>query len=310
MARMNEVADRFLAHLESRGYSPRTLELYRWSLGRFQRFLDEKGIESLGEVTPALLSEYQTRTVMEEGRDGRVLTAGTRLHLLTHVRQLFRYLVRHGQLLVNVTETIALPRTVKSPPKHVLNPREMRRLLLAPDVTDVLGLRDRAILEVLYATGIRVSELTQLDLPDIDLEALELHVRQGKGGRSRSVPAGGPACLWVGRYLKESRSRLEAKPTERALFLSCRGLRMDRANLARIVRTLGQKAKISFKVTPHGLRHAFATHLIQRQASLRHVQEMLGHQKIASTQIYTHLDLTDLKATHDRCHPRGRRDPS
>jgi integrase/recombinase XerD len=184
----------------------------------------------------------------------------------------------------------------------------VRQLLLAPDVTEVLGLRDRTILEVLYSTGIRISELIALDIPDIDLEAQELHVQRGKGGKRRSIPTGGPACLWVARYLETSRPQLQEKATERALFLSWRGQRMDRSNLARIVRALGKKAGIPFKVTPHGLRHAFATHLIQRRASLRHVQEMLGHAKIGSTQIYTHLDLSDLKETHGRCHPRGRRD--
>lgn len=307
MARMSEAVARFLQELEARGYSPRTLEHYRWSLGRFLEFLEGRGIHSFNEATRQTLTEYQTRTLLEKTREGRPLTAGTRLHLLGQLRQFFRYLVRHGHLLMNPAETLALPRTVKSPPKFVLTLPQVRRALLAPDVTNVLGLRDRAMLEVLYAAGIRVSELLALDVPDIDLEAQELHVHRGKGGKARSVPVGAPACLWVSRYLETSRPQLQEKASQKALFLSCRGQRMDRANIARIVRTLGRKAKIPFKVTPHALRHAFATHLVQRQASLRHVQEMLGHEKISSTQVYTHLDLSDLKDTHGRCHPRGTR---
>lgn len=308
MPPMSEAVVSFLRDLEARGFSSRTVDQYRWSLGRFLRFLQEKKITSLTDVTRQVLSEYQTRTVIEGTRGGRPLTAGTRLHLLGKIRQLFRYLVRHGHLLINPAEALALPRTVQSPPHHVLTLPQVQRLLLVPDVTKVLGLRDRVILEVLYATGIRVSELIGLDIADIDLEAQELHVQRGKGGKRRSVPTGAPACLWVARYLETSRPQLLEKPTEPALFLSWRGQRMDRSNLARNVRAMGKKAGIPFKVTPHGLRHAFATHLIQRQASLRHVQEMLGHAKIGSTQIYTHLDLSDLKETHGRCHPRGRRD--
>lgn len=309
---MHEWMVHFLNDLEARGYSPRTREQYRWALGRFQQFLDEKEITTFSEVTRAMLAEYQTQTVLESHRRRGTgpLTAGTRLHLLTQVRQFFRYLVRHGQLLLNPAETLALPRTVRSPPRHVMTLLQVKRLLLAPDVTEVLGLRDRAMLEVLYAGGLRASELTQLDLGDIDLEAHELHIIRGKGGKARSVPVGAPACLWVGRYLERSRPELVTHAVERGLFLSWRGQRLNRSLLSRIVRKLGQKAHIPFKVTPHGLRHAFATHLLRGRASLRHVQEMLGHAKIDSTQIYTHLDLSDLKETHGRCHPRGRRDRS
>lgn len=305
---MSDVADSFLRDLEARGYSGRTLDHYRWSLSRFFKFINEEEIDSLHEVTRQVLSQYQTQMMVERTRDGRPLTAGTRLHLLGQIRQFFRYLVRHGHLLMNPAEALALPRTIQSPPRHVLTLAQVRRLLLAPDVTEVLGLRDRTILEVLYSTGIRISELIALDIPDIDPEAQELHVQRGKGGKRRSIPTGKPACLWVARYLETSRPQLQEKAAVKALFLSWRGQRMDRSNLARIVRALGKKAGIPFKVTPHGLRHAFATHLIQRRASLRHVQEMLGHAKIGSTQIYTHLDLSDLKETHGRCHPRGRRD--
>jgi len=210
-------------------------------------------------------------------------------------------------VLVNPAEGLTSPRTVKSPPRHVLTVRQVHRLLLAPDVTDTLGLRDRAMLEVFYATGVRVSELIGLNTADVDLESDELHVRRGKGGKSRSVPMGKDASLWIGKYLERSRPDLLLKASEKALFISCRGRRFDRANLARIVRTYGKQARISWRVTPHIMRHSFATHLIKGHASLRHVQEMLGHASLNSTQVYTHLDITDLKATHQRCHPRGRR---
>lgn len=298
---------RFLKHLEARGHTPRTLETYSWILGRFRRFLDEQDLETLEEVNPQVLAEYQTKILIKGRLDGGPLTGGSQSLLIGRLGLFFRYLVKQGHLLVNPAENLVVPRASRPPPRRVLTVHQVKRLLLVPDVTDLLGLRDRAILEVLYSTGIRVSELKDLDTADISLTEGELRIRRGKGRRGRLIPVGEAACLWVGRYLEASRPELLVKRSQRALFLSRWGKRLERSCLTRIVRTYAKEAKIPFRVTPHVVRHTFATHLLKGKASIRHVQEMLGHTTLTSTQIYTRLEISDLKATHRACHPRGQR---
>ena len=304
--RLDWLVEGFFKEVEFvRAYTPRTVENYRWSLGLFLQFLEAQGVDGIDEVTPTVLAAYQTELVVKGGRQGQPLVAGARSHLISHVRQFFGYLVRQGHLLTNPAASMVIPKDRRKPPKRILNVAAMRRLLLAADVTSSLGLRDRAILELFYASGIRVTELIGLEDLDIDLVAQELLVRHGKGGRSRVVPVGEDACRWIRRYLDEGRPQLSAAVKERTMFLSYRGNRLTRAIVSKMVRTHAKTARIEFTVTPHSIRHTFASHLIQAGASLRHVQEMLGHQSLNSTQIYTQLDITDLKKTHRACHPRS-----
>lgn len=304
---LGTVVARFLADLRGRGYSPRTIDEYRHSLARLLEHLADHGIDEASEVTSASLVAYQARLAAEGGRNGRPLTLGAQANLIGHVRTLFKSLVRTGQLLTDPAGELEMPRCVRRIPDRVLDLPSMKQLLLAPDVRTARGLRDRGMLELLYSTGLRVSELIGLGVHEIDLAEGELLVRRGKGGKARRVPVGEAAAMWVGRYLKDARPQLAVRRGESALFISKRGRRLDRANVARIVRTHAKAAGIKMRVTPHTIRHTCATHMLRGKASLRHVQELLGHKRLETTQLYTKVDISDLKEVHRRCHPRGRK---
>lgn len=296
----------FYVDRKAAGYSPRTLESYRTHLGELRAFLDERQIGRVADITAQDLVAYQNRILLARGREGEPLSLSAQLHYLTTAKALFRYLVRTGVVLIDPTQHLELPRVQNRPPALVLDEAAIRRLLVAPNVRTVFGVRDRAMLELLYSTGIRVSELIGLNTFDIDRVQGELAVRRGKGGKGRRIPAGTLACEWVGQYLETARPQLVRRPSEAALFVSQWGRRLDRANVERLVRTYARAAKLSGRVTPHVIRHSFATHMLRGGANLRHVQEMLGHSKLSTTQIYTHVEISDLKAVHRRCHPRGR----
>jgi integrase/recombinase XerD len=303
---LGPLVTRFLADLKGRGYSPRTIEEYRHALARLLEHLADHGIEKASEVTSASLVAYQARLAAQGGLHGRPLTQGAQANVIGQIRTLFKFLVRTGQLLTNPASELEMPRCVRRVPDRVLDLSSMKRLLLVPDVRTARGLRDRGMLELLYSTGLRVSELIGLDVFEIDLAEGELLVRRGKGGKNRRVPVGEAAVIWVGRYLKDARPQLAVRRGEPALFLSKRGRRLDRANVAKIVRTHAKAAGIEKRVTPHTMRHTFATHMLRGKASLRHLQELLGHLRLETTQVYTKVDISDLKEVHRRCHPRGR----
>lgn len=300
------LAEQFLKEAAAQGYSRRTVETYRSTFRRFLVFLDAEGIETVDDVTHQTLARYQSQLVSARGPKGRPLSLGRQAQLVAELKVFFRSLVRKGHLLVDPTSRLDLPRIPRRPPAVVLNLASMKRLLLAPAVSTPLGVRDRAILELLYSTGLRVSELSGLDVYDVDLAAGELLVRRGKGGRSRQLPVGEAARQWVGRYLNDVRPKLTRRAAEVALFLTWRGRRIHRRDVCFMVHRYARAVGLSDRVTPHTVRHSFATHMLQGKASLRHLQEMLGHVKLTTTQIYTRVDITDLKAVHRRCHPRGR----
>jgi len=299
-------AEEFLNHLRVRGAARRTIEGYRYDLRGFFVFLDEKGIRRLHQVTSQTLLTYHNRLLTRGGPGGKRLTVPSLANHIVHLRNFFRFLSRHHELLINPADDLAVPRCPPRPPTDVPDLNMMKRLLLVPNVRTAKGIRDRAMLELLYSSGLRVSELTGLDLGDVDLEAGELRVRRGKGGKDRVVPVGRAACLWVGRYLRAARPTLNRSAGELALFLSQNGGRWSRRRIAQLMRELVRKAGLKGRITAHTLRHAFATHMLRGKASLRHLQEMLGHVKLSTTQIYTKVDISDLKEVHRRCHPRGR----
>jgi integrase/recombinase XerD len=190
-------------------------------------------------------------------------------------------------------------------PKAVLSVRQMRQLLSSPDTETMLGIRDRALMETLYSTGIRVGELEQVFVPDVDFTAQTLHIRHGKGRRERMVPLGETATLWVKRYLNEARPKLaKGKEYERALFLVQRGRPLMQTQIREILRMYQRRCCLKKSVTPHMLRHACATHLLKAGADIRLIQELLGHARLDTTTIYTRVVPVDLKAMHSRFHPR------
>jgi integrase/recombinase XerD len=219
------------------------------------------------------------------------------------VRGLYRFAVREGRLDVDPMENLKAPRAFKALPRF-LSPAQVDAVLRAPDVATPLGIRDRAILEVFYATGLRLSELINLRASDID-SRMGLVTLFGKGRKERLVPLGEEAQRWVQRYLAEARPRLTRRREDQVLFLSNRGRRFSRMGLWGLVRRHAVTAGVQSVLTPHVLRHSFATHLLERGADLRALQAMLGHADISTTQIYTHVTRERLRKVYDQYHPRA-----
>ena len=233
----------------------------------------------------------------------RGLSSRSASRALSAVRGFYRFATAHLEFAGDPTDDLSNPKSGFALPK-TLTEKEVESLLAAPDVALPFGLRDRAMLELLYASGLRVSELVQLPRDAVDLEAGILRV-SGKGGRERLVPFGASAGDWVRRYLREGRPALDRKGRAE-LFLSARGTGMTRQRFWQLIEGYGRKAGIRRKLAPHAVRHAFATHLLDRGADLRALQMMLGHADISTTQIYTRVSTGRLRSVYDRYHPRAR----
>lgn len=271
----------------------------------FLDWLPGKGIELL-DVQAKDLHAYQTHLYAFRRTNGRPYAAayqGTRLVVLKH---LFRFLHRRSYLLHDPGADIELPRLEKRLPRTILTPAEVRKLVEEPDTKTPRGLRDRAMLETLYGTGIRVTELCNLTPYDVDTEERVLRVILGKGRKDRNVPLTRAAAEAIDVYLAKGRPKLVGAHKLRFLFLQDRGGKMDRATASRIVHGRAVDAGLKKHVTPHTLRHTVATHLLKGRADIRHIQALLGHASLGTTQRYTRVEVSDLKAVIDRAHPRGR----
>lgn len=309
---IEHLIDGYLEQRRALNWSPRTIESYHSHLKVFISFLAaETDAEELNAVTPALLRRYQTYLYHWTDSQGRGRTLATQGARLSALCSFLRDLVRAEVLAHDPSSTLAFPKRRQTLPRAILTKREMARLLAAPDVTTPLGCRDRAVLEVLYATGMRNAELRGLEVSDVDLVYGVAQVRHGKGGKGRIVPLGRAAAAAVRDYLASARPLLLAARgpeavAESTLFLSRTGRPLQALGLIEPLRRHARRARLRKPVTPHTLRHCCATHMLQGRADLRHIQALLGHGSIATTQIYTRVEVTDLKAVHRRCHPRER----
>jgi integrase/recombinase XerD len=283
-----------------RGLSDRTVSAYRRDLKRWAAFMDARGIAGPGAVTPGDLRGW-VFGLKEAG-----LAATSIRRAQSAVRTYYGFLLAEGVVEADPTERLESPRLGRRLPDF-LTRDETDRLLESPNPDDPLHWRDRAILELLYATGMRVSELSDLPLSSLDLDEGFLTVF-GKGAKERLVPVGEPALRALGRYLRETRPGLEAGrgKSKGRVFLNRRGTPLSRVAVWRIVKEAARRAGIRRKVSPHTLRHTFATHLLEGGADLAAVQELLGHADISTTQIYTHVDREYLRDVHRRYHPRAR----
>lgn len=282
-----------------RGLSPRTLEAYGRDTERLEGFLAVRGIVSPEDVDAVDVREF-TYHLRDQG-----LAASSIRRALSAVRTYFGFLLAEGLVQADPTEQVEPPKTWQRLP-NVLSRDEVERLLEAPDPSHRLYWRDRAILEFAYASGVRVGELTGLKLRDLDLDGGFATV-YGKGSKERLVPVGGAAVRAIRTYVRELRPRLESGGGrgEGALFLNARGGTLTRMGVWKILRKHVERAGIEGKVSPHTLRHTFATHLLEGGADLAAVQEMLGHADISTTQLYTHVDRDYLRDVHRRYHPRA-----
>lgn len=280
-----------------RGLSDRTLSAYGRDLRRLFAFLDGLGRLGPEEVTPEDLRQYVFSL-----KDGDVAPASIRRGL-SSIHSYFGFLVEEGILEADPSERLEAPRAWRRLP-GVLSVAEVERLLEAPNPDARLYWRDRSILEVLYATGMRVSELVGWKLGDLDLEE-GICIVFGKGAKERMVPLGAPARRALRRYLGEVRPQLERGRGQGRVFLNHRGRPLSRVAIWNLVKECAERAGVRQKVSPHTLRHSFATHLLEGGADLAAVQELLGHVDISTTQIYTHIDREYLREIHRTYHPRG-----
>ena len=294
---------KFAQHLSAQGFGELSIPDYARNVGLFLEYLRSIGVEQLTDVDRKVMADYQQEVSLETHR-GKILSHSTQRKRLTCVRQFFQYLLKEDAVLLDPSSDMEFPRLNDQLPRDILTRREIGELLSQADPESTLGLRDRAMLEVLYSTGIRVSELAGLTVADVDLSNAELKVR-GKGKKERIVPLGEVVKDYLERYLAHCRSVL-AGTAQRSLFVSNRGRRFHYTNISFIVRNYGKSAGITKRVSPHGLRHTCATHLLQGRADIRQIQKILGHASIATTQRYTRVEIADLKKVLRRCHPRER----
>ena len=289
--------DRFLdAVWMERGLSPNTLAAYRADLTALERWLEEREHSLLTAQRGDLLAFMASR--VQAGARPR-----STARQLSSFRRFYRYFVRDGQLREDPTAQIAMPKVGRSLPRS-LTEEEVEALLAAPAVSDPLGHRDRTMLEVLYATGLRVSELVNLKLNQVNLNQGVLRI-VGKGNRERLIPLGEEAVQWVQQFLQGPRVEILLERQTDFLFPTRRGDRMTRQAFWHIIKRYARKAGVSKDLSPHTLRHAFATHLLNHGADLRVVQMLLGHSDLSTTQIYTHVARERLKDMHSQHHPRG-----
>jgi integrase/recombinase XerD len=295
---MDQWLDQFLHYLiVEKGLSKNTIEAYGHGLNRFLEHLKEKGVHEILNV-----GKFDVRAfLLTLKRKG--LSTKTIARNLIAIRTFFRFLVQEGILGTNPVEEIESPKIAKTLPE-ILTLKEVEQLLEQPNLQGPLGIRDRAMLEVLYATGMRVSELTQLPINQVNLEGGYVLIF-GKGSRERIVPLGSESMKWLTLYLKTVRGRLTKGKENRFLFISRWGRGMSRQRFWKSLKEYGRRAGIRKRITPHLFRHSFASHLLERGADLRSVQMMLGHVDISTTQIYTHVSGERLKKIHQRYHPRG-----
>ena len=293
---MREQIDGFLTYLElERGLSPTTRSSYRQDLGLFEAFLKARRIGGLTRVRPLHVREF-----LQSLRATR--SPATVARKLAAVKGLFRFLEGRQVITRSPTAFIETPRLWRRLPQ-TLNVEEVERLLHSVKA-EGLGLRDLAMLELLYGAGLRVSELVSLDLVHCNFEAGFIRCL-GKGNKERIVPLGRQAAAALARYLKTVRPRLLARrPDAQALFVNRRGGRLTRQRVWQVLRRYADAGLLGKRISPHTLRHSFATHLLERGADLRIVQELLGHANISTTQRYTHVDRSRLKAVHEQYHPR------
>jgi integrase/recombinase XerD len=291
-----DVLHLFLDYLAvEKGLSANTILAYGRDLEKYSLFLrkEKTGWSQANE-------EVLTRFVHHQSQAG--LQARSLARLISALKSFYKFLLLDGLVKKDPTADLSSPKTWLNLPKF-LTVSEVANLLLQPDEREPHGLRDRAMLEVLYATGLRVSELSQLRPSDINLDDGYVICR-GKGGKERVVPLGRAAAALTRRYLEEVRPRLQKRPTD-ALFLTRLGEPFTRQGIWKLLRDTAQKAGIKARISPHVLRHSFATHLLERGADLRSVQLMLGHSQITTTQIYTHVSRDRLRQVYDKFHPRA-----
>jgi len=297
---MDDQLQAFLTYmLAERNYSPLTIDLYRREITAFGEYIKKEGCRSWGEVDRNLVRRYLNWLSIQGYAKGSIARR------MAEVRSFYRFLQHQGYIAENPLASMSSPKTDKRLPEF-LSVEETVALLTVPDVTTPQGLRDRAILELLYASGMRVSEIVGLNLGDVDLKRGEARV-MGKGAKERIVLLGQPALQALKAYLQEARGKLLGQKASNALFLNRFGERFSVRGVQRLLDQAARAAGITRQITPHTLRHTFATHMLDGGADLRVVQELLGHANLSTTQRYTHVTQSQARRVYLSTHPLAKR---
>ena len=293
----------FLMWLEERNTSRHTLKHWELYLRYFVTWCDERGLTRPAEITRPILERYQRHLFLKRKKNGALLSATTQASRVTPIRKWFRWLTRNNRVLYNPAADLDLPKVEERLPKHVLTIEEVERVLNLPDTATALGVRDRAMLETLYSTGIRRMEIIGLQQRDVDYERGTLMVRQGKGKKDRMIPIGDRALAWVARYRDEVRPELAVAGDDGTLFLTVTGQAFSDNRMTQMVRNHVRALGLGNIGSCHLFRHAMATQMLENGADVRFIQAMLGHADIKTTQVYTRVSIRALKDIHSATHP-------
>lgn len=300
---MRKAVEDFIEYLKIHNYSESTIENRISQLSFLVVWLAERGITRPSEVTKPILERYQRSLFHLRKPNGAPLSFRTQHTRLIPVRLLFRWLAKTNRILYNPASELEMPRIEKRLPKHVLTIEEAELVIALPNVDNPMGIRDRAILEVFYSTGMRRREALSLRLYDIDVDRETVMIRQGKGKKDRMVPIGERALAWIERYLADVRPALVKEPDEGWLFLTKDGDQLQPDTISGLVTTYIDQAAIGKRGSCHLFRHTMATLMLEGGADIRFIQQMLGHSELSTTQIYTQVSIRQLKQVHTATHP-------
>ncbi len=302
-------AENYLQSLAVHNYTDDTIEGRRYALKQFILWAHERELREPDEITKPILESYQRHLWAWRKANGNPLSISSQRGKLGTIKNYFQWMTKQNILPANPASEIELPRPEKRLPEEALTLAQINAVLAVPDVSDPLGVRDRAILETFYSTAIRRSELARLEMTNLNQERGTIQIRQGKGRKDRVVPVGETAIAWLVRYLEEVRPRLVLSAREKALFLTSYGEAFNPDVISRMVSTFIKKAKIDRGGSCHLIRHTCATHMHDNGADIRFVQQLLGHEKLETTAIYTEVSIEQLRRVHRETHPGERRDP-
>jgi integrase/recombinase XerD len=293
----------YLQSLAIQNYSEQTIGNREFLLRQFIQWCQERGIADPVEVTRPVLERYQRYLFLYRKKNGEPMSFRSQHSRLVPLRMWFRWMTRRNHLLHNPASELELPRLGQPLPRNILSAPEVERILQLCDVADSIGLRDRAVIEVLYSTGIRRGEIVALKLYDLSLDRGVLLVRQGKGKKDRYVPIGERAIAWLEKYIREARPQLAIEPDDMTVFLTVQGEPFSRDHMTSNVKARIDAAKLGKTGACHLFRHTMATLMHENGADIRFIQEILGHVKLETTQIYTHVSIRTLQQVHASTHP-------
>jgi integrase/recombinase XerD len=293
----------FLEWTEVKGFSKDTFLRRQSSLRRFIVWCDERDLHTPQEITKPILERYQRYLYYYRKADGQPLTFGSQHVMLTPIKTFFKWLTKENHILYNPASELELPQKPKRLPKTILPIEDIEAILNQPDIDTTAGLRDRAIMELLYSTGIRRMELVKLTVYDLDTRRSTLMIREGKGRKDRLLPIGARALAWVEKYQQDSRPVLVTGKDDGCLFITDQSTSFRRGALGGRIKRYIRAAGIEVEGSCHLFRHAMATHMLENGADIRFIQAMLGHEDLSTTEIYTHVSIEKLREIHAATHP-------